>query len=224
MKLLTRLLVRYLYWTNSGIGGKIKNPEDFVVEEVADPRFIKKYYRAASGIRRISGKYILVLMEKRNLTTDAALKKIAKKLGIKSEEIGYAGLKDKFAVTKQYITLDRRHENSLKEIDGIELKLVGHTDRKFHAGDLIGNKFTVSLHECKNVNKLPGLINEIQKGFPNYFGPQRFGKDRRNHVIGKLIIKGKYKGALKEINKIYKSNYKSIKHVDKKRIKFFVRM
>src|SRR3989338_8877930 len=97
----------YLHWTkNKGIGGKILGPEDFIVKEVIDNKFLRKFSRGKKGVQE-QGTYFLYLLKKENMTTKLALQKIAREFRIKESEIGYAGLKDKFAVTEQYITLKR---------------------------------------------------------------------------------------------------------------------
>jgi len=188
-------------WLKSeGISGNIKKPEDFIVKEILPPPFFVKYERWRNGVRDIKGPYTLLLMKKRNMTTQAAIKILSKKFG----EIGYAGLKDKFAVTYQFITV--RGEAKEFVTKNLEVKPIGKTNKWLNIGDLVGNKFEITLHNCKTEN-LPMLIQEInERGIPNYFGPQRFGESSNNHKIGKGILKGEI----------------SIYEIGKDRAKFFV--
>jgi tRNA(Glu) U13 pseudouridine synthase TruD len=180
------------------IGKYLKTPEDFVVEEIIDTKFLKKFSRTSEGVERTKGKYFLCLLKKRNMTTEQALKTIAKKLGIPKKDIGYAGLKDKFAVTTQYITTPLCHEFEEKNIS---IKKIGITDKKIGIGDLVGNKFTITFHDFnKKFNHSKDFL------IPNYFGDQRFGANKDNHIIGKKILQRKY----------------DTKELTKDQIKFFI--
>ncbi|MBI2578659.1 MAG: tRNA pseudouridine(13) synthase TruD [Candidatus Aenigmarchaeota archaeon] len=205
------------YWTRSaGTGGKIKSPEDFIVKETIHRKYFAKY-RTAGGVSRKEGKYDLFLLRKRNMTTHEALALLRKRFG--AGKIGFAGLKDKKAVTEQHITMEGGSD--FKE-NGIELVKAGTSDKMLSKGNLIGNEFIITLHGC-NAKKLQKVIAEINKrGFPNYFGPQRFGAGGNNHAIGRLIVKRKFDKALQLINKSYGKDYKEIFHVKKEILKFFV--
>ncbi len=203
-----------MYWTRSkGTGGSIK---DFIVEEIPSRKFFAKFTRTNSGIENIKGPYTLALLKKRGITTHDAIKFLSKKFGA---EIGYAGLKDKHAVTSQYITV----KGSIDDIktDRMQLTKIGLTNKMMQIGDLEGNKFYITLRGCK-IERIEKIIEEIKsRGLPNYFGPQRFGLEG-NHKIGKLILQKKYGEALRIINKRSKRKYDSIKDVDKKALKFFI--
>lgn len=205
------------YWTvSTGVDGKIKSPEDFVVKEIIHKKYFAKY-KTSESVKKLEGKYNIFLLRKKNITTHKALSIIAKKFGIR--KIGFAGLKDKRAITEQYITM--LNGNDFKERN-IELIRVGTTDRMLSKGDLIGNEFTITIHDCKTEN-LPKIVEEINKrGLPNYFGHQRFGIYQNNHVIGKLIVKRDFRKALEMTNKQYGKNYKDISEVGKEKLKFFV--
>ena len=205
------------YWTkSSGIKGVIKSEEDFIVKEIIHRKYFAKYV-TSGPVRKEKGKYNLFLLRKKGITTHHALKIISKKFGV--SKIGFAGLKDKHAITEQYITM--LNGNDFKERN-IELIKVGTTDKMLSKGDLIGNEFTITLHDCKTKN-LPKIVEEInKKGVPNYFGPQRFGIRGDNHKIGKHIVKRNFEKALKMINRQYRKSYKELSQVGKERLKFFV--
>ncbi len=195
--------------------GKILSPEDFVVREIIHKVFFKKFF--------VKGKYRLYILRKRNLTTHEAVRIIARKMNIQESKIGYAGLKDKFAVTEQYITISNniKTDNQEIEIPGLNLKFVGMCDKNLSPGDLIGNEFEITLHQCKNSRKIPSVISKIKSGMPNYFGGQRFGIHKNNHIIGRYLVKKEFSKALKMINK-YNKKYKTIYDVEKTKLKFFV--
>jgi tRNA pseudouridine13 synthase len=213
--------IAYKYWTKSkGAGGRIWQPEDFVVNEVVDRKFLRSFERTGKGVRRVAGPYSLFLLKKKNMTTHRAIKIISQKLGIPANGLGYAGLKDRFAVTTQYVTIKGAKTDGFEAGD-LSLVKVGVTNRHVSVGDLEGNEFKITLHGCKAARLSP-VVKELSKGIPNYFGPQRFGAAGNNHVIGKLLVKRRFDKALGEINRIYGKNYPSLSAVNKKALKFFI--
>jgi len=210
--------LKYIHWTRSkGIGGRIISHDDFVVKEIIGKKFLHKFSRNESGITR-QRKYFLYLLKKENITTKNAIKMIAKHFGVPLNEIGYAGLKDKFAVTEQYITMKKEVNDT--ELTNLSLKKIKPTNNMISVGDLAGNGFTITLHGTSFSNK---IIEEIKsKPMPNYFGLQRFGKNRNNHVIGKYIIKREFGRALKVINSNSGRKFSGIKEADKSTIKFYI--
>jgi tRNA pseudouridine13 synthase len=155
------------------------------------------------------------------MTTHKALRLIAKKMSIAVSDIGYAGLKDKFAVTEQYVTIKNPGLRGL-DLDALTLVEVGKTNKHISIGNLIGNDFTITLHGCKNIENIEKIGKELTKGVPNYFGLQRFGTKRNNHVIGKLLVQRRFDEALDKINASSHRNYSSLREVDKKMLKFFM--
>ena len=213
--------LRYRYWTkNKGIKGKIKKQEDFVVREIIDQKFLKRFRRTGNGISPMHGKYHMFLLKKRGMTTLEAIEELSRELKIPRENFGYAGLKDRFSVSYQYMTV-KAGIKALKT-HNLEVSGIRRIDRPIHPGDLIGNEFIITLH-CKNTENLEKVIEELKKrGMPNYFGEQRFGKNKNNHIIGRFLIKRKFKKALKLINKNCKKDYNDIRGVPKKLLKFFL--
>jgi len=208
-----------VYWTKSkGTGGSVLKEENFVVEEIPSRKFFMKYSRLAGGIKEVQGPYTLALLRKKGITTKDAIKFIQRKFNLKKDDIGYAGLKDKFAVTAQYITIKGDIEGI--KTDRIDLTKIGHTDKMMQVGELIGNKFTITLRNCKNPQNM-AVMEEIKKrAMPNYFGPQRFGNHGDNHEVGRLILTGNYEKALDLINK--RGCEKSFDEISKKTLKFFI--
>lgn len=177
-----------------GIGGKIKQkPEDFIVIEVVPKRLI-------SG-----GSCLIYKLKKKNWETMAAIKEIAKRIGIHYKEIGFAGTKDRHAFTVQYVSIC---DTTLKEkldslkIQDIKLEFVGY-GKPLKLGMLVGNKFRIVIREPnlpieEAFERTKRIIAELKAkgGFPNYFGYQRFGERRVvNHEIGKLLLKGQFEEA-----------------------------
>jgi len=178
-----------------GIGGKIKTyPEDFIVREKI-PKSIFK-----------GNKCLIYLLKKRNWETMAAVKEIAKRAAIDYKFIGFAGTKDRHAVTYQYISICsenleeiKRRLDSLK-IQDISLKFVGY-GKRLKLGMLLGNYFQIIVRDIDTetaLERTKEILAELKLkgGFPNYFGYQRFGERRViNHEVGKLLLKGKFEEA-----------------------------
>ncbi|MCD6127238.1 MAG: tRNA pseudouridine(13) synthase TruD [Methanomicrobia archaeon] len=153
-------------------------PEDFFVEEVIE-------------IKHKKNDCLVFTLEKRNENTIDAIKKIAGVLGVPIKNFGYAGLKDKNAVTRQKVSVKGVKKEELEiELKNIKIMDIERGDR-IRIGDHLGNKFRIVVREV-------GEIKEIKKEFPNFFGEQRFGGNER---IGRNIIKEKYEDAVKEILK-----------------------
>ena len=168
-----------------GVGGTIKDrPEDFVVEEI--PLY------ECSG----DGTHIYALIEKRGLATLDALQKISKGLGIARRNIGYAGLKDARAITRQWISIEHIDPDRLTrlELTGIEVCRIKRHANKIKMGHLAGNRFVIRIRNLEvsgeQAEKLAAEAMEVlsRRGVPNYFGPQRFGSRGDNQLLGAAII------------------------------------
>jgi tRNA pseudouridine13 synthase len=161
-----------------------QNPKDFVVDEVPLYEF--------SG----EGEHLILKVRKRDLTTWEMVKIISEKVGISARDIGYAGLKDKNAMTMQYISLPKKVEEKLADFDEKNISILERTyhNNKIKLGHLKGNKFFIRLKKV-NPTSASMLTSAIQKiadfGMPNFFGYQRFGVEGNNFELGKDILAGK---------------------------------
>ena len=155
-------------------------PEDFVVEEI--DAF------AASG----SGEHLLLTVEKRGMNTAFAARHIAQWAGVPESAIGYAGLKDRHALTRQRFSvhLPKKLAPRIDALDAEEpgpgqalrvLDSVWHS-RKLPRGALAGNRFTLVLRDVQgDAAAIEARLRAIAaRGVPNYFGEQRFGRDGGN--------------------------------------------
>ncbi len=214
--------LNYRYWTKSkGIKGRLEREEDFIVREITDQKFLKSFKRTEKGIKQMHGRYFIFILKKKGMTTLEAVERLSRKSKIPKEEFGYAGLKDKFSVSYQYMTVKHRIK-TLKTKD-LEIYDIKKIDRHMHTGDLVGNEFLITLHCCKSPERISKLIKELKKrGMPNYFGQQRFGKNENNHVIGRALVKRDSAKALRLLNRNYKGRYNSIREVPKMLLKFFL--
>ena len=168
-----------------GLGGQLKqSPQHFVVEEI--PLY------EASG----HGPHLYLSLRRKGLTTRQVVELLAKLFKLSSGDIGYAGLKDKNALTTQFfslpldVQLDAEVPKILQDTP-LELLLQGRHQNKLKVGHLIGNRFTLILTEAHGSLEEALALAEIlkEKGVPNYFGPQRFGHDGDNFEIGLKILK-----------------------------------
>jgi len=165
---------------------KIKQiPEDFYVRE------------ASSIVARKKGKYLYCALKKKNYTTERAAQAVADALSIPRKRIGYAGAKDKNAVTEQVISVlgvspERIAGLSIRDI---KLTVLGKGDEPVSLGDLEGNNFEILVRnlDSRDIKKITGAARKQPILVPNYFDEQRFSKS--NCEVGRLIVKGRLKDA-----------------------------
>ena len=160
------------------------SPRDFTVEEI--PLY------AFSG----EGEHLVLKIRKKELTTWEMLDIISSHIGIKRRDMGYAGLKDKHAMTIQHISLPAKFSDKLDSFTHEKIKILETTrhNNKIRVGHLKGNRFQIRLKKILGVqkNKLDSVLDWIKaNGIPNYFGEQRFGTDGNNWEDGKKLIEGK---------------------------------
>ena len=160
-------------------------PDDFVVEEL--PGF------EASG----SGEHLLLTVEKRGLNTAFAAKRIAQWAGIPEMGVGYAGLKDRHAVTRQRFSvhLPKKVAPDLAALDSEDLQVLAHAwhARKLPRGALAGNRFELKLRGVQGAREVVErrLHAIASRGVPNYFGEQRFGRDGDNVANALAMFSGR---------------------------------
>ncbi len=164
-------------------------PEDFLVEEL--PGF------EPSG----SGEHLLLTVEKRGMNTAFAARRIAEWAGVGEVAIGYAGLKDRNAVTRQRFSvhLPKRVAPDLATLetsgDNEHLRVLEHTwhARKLPRGALAGNRFVLVLRDVTGEREaIESRLQAIAgRGVPNYFGEQRFGRDGDNVANAMAMFAGR---------------------------------
>jgi tRNA pseudouridine13 synthase len=188
------LLLGMKYYASDaeGIGGKLRScAEDFTVEELPLPE--------KGGT---NGPYLICRLTKTNWELQHAIKEIAKRLGISHRRIGWAGTKDRNAITQQLISLYKVTAEQLSEVrlKDITLEPVGQANEALSLGDLQGNRFTITIRDClpDDLDARVRATNETAaQGIPNYFGIQRFGATRPvTHLVGECILRGDYEQAV----------------------------
>src|SRR5262245_12356754 len=161
-----------------GIGGRIKEePEDFEVEEIPA-------YLPGGG-----GEFLFLWVEKRGMGAEFFVRQVAKRLGLAPGEVGTAGLKDRHAVTRQWVSVPASAADRLGELegDGIRLLDTARHGNKLRPGHLRGNRFRILVRDpdAAAAERLPPLLDRLRRlGLPNSYGPQRFGRG------GETVLQG----------------------------------
>ncbi|MCW8919142.1 MAG: tRNA pseudouridine(13) synthase TruD [Gammaproteobacteria bacterium] len=168
-----------------GCHGTIRTtPEDFQVDE--------RLGYEPDG----EGNHVLLHLRKRNTNTEWLARQLAEFAGVEVKEVGYAGLKDRHAVTSQYFTvpLPRHRELDWSQLESSEVTLLAVTrhGKKLQRGGLRENGFTLTLRalhgDCAALEDRLGRIE--REGVPNYFGEQRFGRDGNNLQLAEQMFRG----------------------------------
>ena len=160
------------------------------------------------------GEHLVLKVRKKDLTTWEMLDILSNTLGVAKKEFGYAGLKDKHAITTQYISMPKRVEEKLKNFSHPNMKILEkhYHNNKIRVGHLKGNKFWLRFKKVLDTQKdiLESVLKWIEiNGMPNYFGVQRFGNSGTNYLEGKAIIEGKLKLRDKKKREFLISSYQS---------------
>ena len=181
----------------SGIDGKLREiPEDFVVNEI-----IEKGHSAHWAWAQPSdnGKHSIVKITAKNWDTHVLVKEISKRLNIGQRAIGFAGTKDKRALTTQYISIMSSPKIIDKlDLENVSIEFIHKSVKPVRLGNLVANKFKIKISQSKNgETAIANILDELKEGFPNYFGIQRFGAVRPiTHIVGKKIVQDKYEEAV----------------------------
>jgi len=175
-----------------GIGGTLKvRAEDFLVDE-------QPLYQPSG-----EGEHAWLLVEKRDLSSSYMVSVIARHFGVPEHAIGVAGMKDKQAITRQVVSvhIPGKHVEQFPMLthDRIGILWADMHTNKLRLGHLRGNRFSIRVRgvdplRVRDAHKL--LATLARRGAPNYFGQQRFGARRNNHLVGRAFIQADFEGAL----------------------------
>jgi tRNA pseudouridine13 synthase len=162
-------------WGDPIAAGALRSsPEDFSVDEVLG-------FDAAGD-----GPHALLRVRKRGANTEWVARELARAAGCKPFEVGFAGLKDRNAVTTQYFTVPRGKRAAEEFLgltgEGYEVIAAARHQRKLPRGALAGNRFDIVVRgvHCDASVLAARLADVARGGVPNYFGEQRFGRDAGN--------------------------------------------
>ena len=160
--------------------------EDFLVEE--------RLGFEPSGV----GEHCLVWVEKRDLDSNTVSTLLADALGIRRRSVSHCGLKDRHAITRQWFSIHMPGEESpqaeVLEAERLKVLRVTRNGRKLRRGTHVGNRFTIRL---RGSDADPAEILErwrviCERGAPNFFGPQRFGRDGGNVEKARAMFAGEF--------------------------------
>ncbi|HWO18713.1 MAG TPA: tRNA pseudouridine(13) synthase TruD [Kofleriaceae bacterium] len=180
----------YLTSELPGIGGVLRaTDEDFVVDE--EPAY------PPSG----TGDHVFVRIEKRGLTTPAAVRAIAGALGVQDRDVGVAGMKDRHAVTTQWLSLPppvSPEAARALELPGVRILEATRHPHKLRTGHVRANRFRLRVRGLP-AGAAPELAARARAilerlaappGAPNWYGEQRFGKGGDNAARGRELVTG----------------------------------
>ena len=187
------MTIPYLTADLPGTGGRIKTKtDDFIVRE------IPLYPASGQGI------HVYFTIEKRGISTLSAVNMIARALGRKTMEIGYAGLKDTQAVARQTFSIEHESHTRIAALELPQIRILEVTrhQNKLKIGHLAGNHFTIKIRNDQWAIAGGSVADAGQKatavlqrlattGVPNFFGPQRFGMRGDNHQLGLSLLRGR---------------------------------
>src|SRR5690606_19028323 len=126
------------------------------------------------------GTHLFLLIEKRGLTTPKAVEVLCRALGADPRAAGFAGMKDRHAVTQQWVSIQdaKPEEIASLEVPDVRVLEASLHDRKLKTGHLRANRFVLRIREVpadRDADLERGLHRLVTGGFPNYYGEQRFG-------------------------------------------------
>jgi tRNA pseudouridine13 synthase len=161
------------------------SPDTFIVEEI--PAY------PPSG----EGGHTFLWVEKRGLTTFDAIARVGAAFGVAARDVGYAGMKDKHATTRQWLSipgLDPERATTFVH-DDIRVVSAARHPHKLRLGHLRGNRFEVVLTGAATDDEVVALRARFAdlsaRGVPNFYGGQRFGADAANVARGLELLRGK---------------------------------
>lgn len=160
------------------------SPEDFLVEEILG-------YDAEG-----TGEHALLWVEKRGANTDWVARELAKFAGVAPVAVGYAGTKDRHAVTRQTfsVQLAGKPDPDWSAFPYAEVKVLAATrhTRKLKRGALRGNRFVLVLREVQGDREAAEQVLQqiAARGVPNYYGEQRFGREGGNVAQARAMFAG----------------------------------
>ncbi len=158
-------------------------PQDFIVIERASLNLLDQ------------GSYLYIQCTKQERSTMEIASYLAKILGIKEKDVGYAGTKDTHAITTQYFSLREIKSQRLTnlKISNVDLKIIGYGQTPLSLGDLEGNHFQITLRNLNTNVSFPHLSIPHLSLSPNYFDEQRFSQ--HNIEVGRALLKKDFKKA-----------------------------
>lgn len=181
------------YTETPPLGGRLRtHAEDFVVEEIGD-----------GPPKREKGRFLAAKIELVNWEHNHFVRDATRALRLPRRNVGFAGTKDKRAVTTQWFTFlvsqsDEEVVDRLQSMNRVRVLEHHRTERSLRLGQHEGNRFEVTVRDIPfSHEKARPLLDETlgtlakTGGFPNFFGMQRFGAIRPiTHLVGEALLQG----------------------------------
>ncbi|MGE3316688.1 MAG: tRNA pseudouridine(13) synthase TruD [Planctomycetaceae bacterium] len=170
--------------SRTALRGAIKSePADFEVEE------IPAYHPNGTG------EHLFLWIEKENVAAEQLTRHVARTLEVPVGDVGVAGLKDKRAITRQYLSVPARVGDRIDRLETPQIRVLSakQHQNKLRTGHLQGNRFSILVRgaEATALAEAEASAEQIRKsGFPNYFGEQRYGVDRETLELGRHLLSG----------------------------------
>ena len=164
-----------------GSGGQVKAwPEDFRVDEI--PAYLP------SG----TGEHLYLLVEKRGRTTRDVVRELARTLGTHERDAGVAGLKDRQAVSTQWLSfaVPREPDPATLTGEGFRVLQASRHGNKLRTGHSRGNRFSIAVRGGDTGRARDVAEALAARGFANFFGAQRFGAAGDNAAVGRALLRG----------------------------------
>lgn len=167
-----------------GIGGTLKSrPEDFIVDEI--PAY------EPSG----EGEHLFLWIQKTDVAAEDLIAQVARACGIGRRDVGMAGMKDRRAVSRQYVSVPARCEPMIGRVESERIHVLRSSrhGNKLRTGHLRGNRFQIRIRDVgANAAADAAAISDLvgRRGYPNYFGAQRFGRDGQTLALGLDLLRG----------------------------------
>lgn len=186
---------RYATADLPGVGGVIRQrPEDFLVDE------IPAYEPCGEG------EHIYMLVQKTGLSTHDLVGILAHHFGVTRGAIGFAGLKDKQAITRQVVSVHvpgkKIEDFPMLRHEKIAVLWADYHTNKLRRGHLAGNRFSIRIRGVRIQDVLTArkVLQRLEAGgVPNRFGEQRFGMTGANHLIGRDLVVGDFEGVIAKL-------------------------
>ncbi|MGI9013885.1 MAG: tRNA pseudouridine(13) synthase TruD [Phycisphaerales bacterium] len=176
-----------------GIGGSLKQrPDDFLVNELP-------LYEPCG-----EGEHLYLRIQKRGLSHGELMRALCRYFRVKENRIGFAGMKDKHAVTSQLFSIHTPQDCAPDaEIHrNARIEWVDRHANKLRLGHLQGNRFSIRVRDVDPMAapQAEAIVRALTEyGVPNFFGSQRFGYRRNNHILGGLLLARDWQGYLDEL-------------------------
>jgi tRNA pseudouridine13 synthase len=176
-----------------GIGGRLKvRPDDFMVEEIPS-------YEPCG-----EGEHLYLGIQKTGVSHGELMRVLERHFGVSHRQIGYAGMKDKHAVTRQMVSIHLPDDPREVQPDHKRITVMW-ADRhrnKLRRGHLRGNRFAIRIRGVEPVHAPVALrvLRELEaRGMPAYYGEQRFGYRANNARLGAMLLRRDHEAACHEL-------------------------